>query len=86
MIDLICQAFYIFFVILQIVLLLYILLSWFPKGIHIRSFLLLILDPLFAPLRYFVRHSALQNSVFDITPMIALVVISYLQSLFYSFM
>ena len=82
MTHMICQTFYYFFNILDTMLFLYILSSWFPntKRYHLAKFL----DPLFTPIRYCLAHSIFRTGRGDLTPMIALVVLSYLQTFFYS--
>ncbi len=84
MTHLICQTFYYFFGILDMILFLYILSSWFPNAVKFRYLLLQFLEPLFAPIRLCLKHSIFRTAVGDLTPLIALVVISYLQTFFYS--
>ena len=83
MTHMICQTFYYFFNILDTMLFLYILSSWFPNA-KIRYHLAKFLDPLFTPIRYCLAHSVFRTGRGDLTPMIALVVLSYLQTFFYS--
>ena len=79
----VCHALYIFFMILESILFIYIISSWVPNTIKIRKLLLTLLDPLFVPIRYCLRHSVFNNSTIDLVPMVTLLVLSYLQSLFY---
>lgn len=83
---LICQTFYYFFGILDGVLFLYILSSWFPNAGRFRRILAQFLEPLFGPIRWCLQHSIFRTGIGDLTPMIALVVLSYLQTFFYSMM
>lgn len=79
----ICHALYIFFIILEIILFLYIMSSWIPNAVRFRTLLTALLDPVFGPLRFLLHHSIFYNLSMDLTPMIALILISYLQTLFY---
>ena len=83
MTHMICQTFYYFFSVLDTVLFLYILSSWFPN-MKIRYYFAKFLEPLFTPIRYCLVHSIFRTGRGDLTPMIALVVLSYLQTFFYS--
>lgn len=79
----VCHALYIFFVILECVLFIYILGSWFPNALRFRALLLTLLDPIFVPIRFLLRKSVFYNAQRDLTPMVALILIFYLQSFFY---
>lgn len=81
---LICHGLYIFFVILEGVLFFYILLSWLPQAVKLRAMLFVLLEPVFVPLRFCLRHSVFNSNGADLTPMVALIVLSFLQSLFYN--
>jgi len=78
-----CQALYIFCVVLESILFLYIVSSWFPNFAKIRSILLSLLDPIFVPIRICLKHSIINTSTADMTPMVTLIILSYLQTLFY---
>lgn len=80
---LIYHALYIFFMVLEGILFLYILSSWFPNSAKIRNLLLTLLDPLFIPIRFALKKSVFYNGMVDLAPMITLILLSYLQSLFY---
>lgn len=79
-----CRALYIFFVIMESVLFLYIISSWFPNAGKIRATLSTLLDPMFVPIRACLKHSVFSNHKIDLTPMITLIILSYLQTLFYN--
>lgn len=84
MTHIICQTFYYFFGVLDTILFLYILSSWFPNAQKIRYYLVQFLNPLFTPIRFCLSHSIFRTGYGDLTPMIALIVLSYLQTFFYS--
>lgn len=79
---LVVQAIYIFFEILEILLFLYIICSWFPFLNSFKKTLTFFLDPLFDPIRYLLKHSIMKSNVIDISPMIAFIIITYLKSFF----
>lgn len=82
MLPMVFKAFYYFFLVLEGLLFLYIVSSWFP-GTKLRSFFYELLQPLFTPIRFLLKHSVFGSNFADFTPMIALILLSYLQSLFY---
>lgn len=81
---LICHALYIFFMVLEGILFFYILLSWLPSAGRLRALLFTLLEPVFVPLRACLRHSVFNSNGADLTPMVALILLSFLQSLFYN--
>ncbi|BCJ95025.1 hypothetical protein acsn021_25940 [Anaerocolumna cellulosilytica] len=84
MLSLIYNVFYVFFVILEIILFLYVLTSWmqFHKGF--RDFLGTLTEPLLGPIRHLLRHSIFNNPTADLAPLIGFVVILFLQDFFYT--
>lgn len=84
MLPLICRTFYYFFWFLDTILFVYILSVWFPGGYKFKKMLAQLLEPLFAPIRFCLSHSVFRTGFGDLTPMLALVVLSYLQTFFYS--
>lgn len=84
MVSFVCNVFYVFFLVLEVILFLYIFLSWIPSAGKIRGLFYSFLEPLFTPIRFTLRHSVFQTVHADMTPMIALLVISFGESLFYT--
>lgn len=82
--SLIYYALYIFFVVLEMILFLYILTTWFPIGVRFKNFLITLLAPVLDPVRYLLRHSIFNTPTADIAPIIGLVIISFLQQFFYA--
>lgn len=82
MLSMVFKAFYYFFVILELILFLYIVSGWFP-GRKVRKMLYELLQPIFALLQLLLRNSVFKSSLGDFTPMLALLLFSYLQGLFY---
>lgn len=79
----ICHSLYIFCAVLEAVLFLYIMSSWFPNATRFRGILLTLLDPIFVPVRGCLKRSVLNHATIDLTSMVTLILLSYLQSLFY---
>ena len=80
MTGLIKEAFYIFIIILEYSVFAYIILSWIPSLKGFRSLVSRFLDPLFSIIRYLLKHSIFRTTQFDITPLIALFILSYFQT------
>lgn len=83
MISLIYNSLYIFFVVLEMILFFYIMASWFPISTRIKSILVTLLDPILEPVRFLLKRSIFNTPTADISPIIGLVIISYLQQFFY---
>lgn len=80
MAAIVLEAISIFFVIMEILLLIDLFLVMF----HIRTLkrlLSIVLDPLLHPIRYFLKHSVLQTPMMDLSPIIAILVLTYLGQL-----
>ncbi len=80
MTGLIKEAFYIFIIILEYSVFAYIILSWIPSLKGFRNLVSRFLDPLFSIIRYLLKHSIFRTTQFDITPLIALFILSYFQT------
>lgn len=82
--NLIVNSLYVFFIVLEIILFAYFMINWFPANTKLKEFLLTLLEPLLAPIRFLLKHSIFNTKVIDLSPMIALVVIMFFQTLFYN--
>jgi uncharacterized protein YggT (Ycf19 family) len=82
--GLIIQALYIFFLVLEIILFAYIILSWLPLSPNFRTMLATLVDPMLGPIRYLLDHSIFKTRSIDLSPIIAFIIISYLQQFFSS--
>lgn len=83
MVTLICKGLYIFFFTLEIALCLSIICSWIPWGKNFKLLLADFLEPLLAPIRYCLKNSIFQTKLLDLSPLLALIILSYLQTFFY---
>lgn len=84
--NLIVNSLYVFFIVLEIILFAYFMTSWFPFNTKLKEFLITLLEPLLTPIRFLLKHSIFNTKVIDLAPMIALVVIIFFQTIFYSLM
>ncbi|MGN6712044.1 YggT family protein [Anaerocolumna jejuensis] len=75
-------TFYVFFIVLQIILLLYMLSSWFAGGERIKSLLSLLIEPVLTPVRFILKYSIFNNPAADLSPLIGFVIILFLQDFF----
>lgn len=74
-------CFRIFFVVLEIIVLLYLFRNIFPAGAFLKYFLLTITAPILFPIQCLMKHSILNTFRVDISPYILLLVLSYLQGI-----
>jgi YggT family protein len=82
MIQTIYSTFYMFFVVLQIILLLYMVSSWFNGGEKFKNLLSLLIEPIITPVRFLLKYSIFGNLAADLSPLISFVLIMFLQDLF----
>ncbi|WP_185255474.1 YggT family protein [Anaerocolumna chitinilytica] len=82
MAQIIYTTFYIFFMILQLVLLLYMFSSWFNGGERIKNLLALLMEPILTPVRFLLKYSIFSNPAADLSPLIGFVIILFLQNFF----
>lgn len=82
MAGLIYQALYIFFVVLELLLFLFIFSTWLPAGNRITAFLYVLVEPMLVPIRFLLKRSVFQARG-DLSPIIAFVVLTFLQNFFY---
>lgn len=77
----IAYCLYIFFIVLQIDVLLYMLRNILPAGGYLRYFVEMLAAPALSPVQKLVKHSVLKSFKTDISPYILLIVLFYLGSL-----
>ncbi|WP_123608612.1 YggT family protein [Mobilisporobacter senegalensis] len=80
----IINSLYIFCVVLEGILFLYILSTWIRISPKIQGIFNILLDPLLDPIRYLLKHSIFQVRNYDLSPIIGFLVLSYLQEFFYA--
>ncbi len=85
MLPMVFLTMYYFFIVLEGVLFLYIISAWFPSawGVRLRALLYEVLCPVFTLIQMLLKHSIFKSNLGDFSPMIALLLFSYLQNFFY---
>lgn len=83
MVQLIFHGLYIFFFILEFALCISIISSWIPGGKVLKKILFEFLEPMLVPIRFCLKHSVFQVKSADLSPLLALIILSYLQTFFY---
>lgn len=82
--ELIYNSLYVFFIVLEMILFVYIFTSWVPGLRRFKELLVALLNPILDPIRYLMNHSIFRTKNIDLSPMIAFIIITYLQTIFYS--
>lgn len=80
MILVLLKSLSIFITILEVVLLIYIFLSMFHVG-FLRKPISFLLDPILIPIQKLMRHSVFHTPVSDISPIMAFLILSYIQQM-----
>ncbi|WP_029504639.1 YggT family protein [Lachnoclostridium phytofermentans] len=78
--QLLAKSFSIFFTILQVFLLIQIFVDMFSVS-FVKKALKFVLDPILNPVRILLSHSSFFTAITDLSPIIAFLMLSYLQQL-----
>ena len=78
--QLLAKSFSIFFTILQAFLLIQIFVDMFSVS-FVKKALKFVLDPILNPVRILLSHSSFFTAITDLSPIIAFLILSYLQQL-----
>ena len=73
-----------FFMVLDIIVLLYLfrsILIMLPFSKYLIEFIVTLMLPIWVPMQYILRHSILHTLKFDLSPYILLLVLTYLQTI-----
>lgn len=81
MLPLLCSTVYYFCMTLEILLLLYLFLLFFPSLYRLRMMLSILVLPLLVPATWLLKHSILYCREVDFSPVLAVLVLGYIQSL-----
>lgn len=84
MVNLIYNMFYVFFIVIEIVLFLYILTSWIRISGKIKEILFMLIEPIITPVRYLLKHSIFNSPAADLSPIISFIIIIFFQNFFYT--
>lgn len=68
---------HIFFMVLEVILVMYMLQNFFYVGRVVRLFLLMLVYPMLAPLQGILKYSILNTFSVDLSPYLALVMLNY---------
>lgn len=83
-IRLLCQAFYFFFVVVEIILMVYVLSYWLPIPRAFRQTFVSLMLPILVPIRLLMKKSIFFSPHVDLSPVVALAVVAFLQEFFYN--
>ena len=81
MLPLLCSTVYYFCMTLEIILLLYLLLLFFPSLYRLRMRLSILVLPILVPATWLLKHSILNCREVDFSPVLAVLILGYIQSL-----
>lgn len=81
MLPLLYSTVYYFCMTLEIILLLYLLLLFFPSLYRLRTMLSILVLPLLVPATWLLKHSILYCREVDFSPVLAVLILGYIQSL-----
>ncbi|MCD7825780.1 MAG: YggT family protein [Clostridiaceae bacterium] len=72
-------CFNIFFLVLEVIVLVYLVQDLLRLGPKVRYFLLMLISPMLFPMRNLVKHSILNTFSMDLSPYILLIILAYLE-------
>ncbi len=84
--ELIYKVFYVFFGVVEIIVLAYLFVSLFPNTSWLHRKLTDIVNPLLEPIRYLLSYSIFNSNLADFSPIITFLMADYLQRFFYVLM
>ena len=71
----------IFFIVLEVIVLLYLIQKMFDFGLQVRRITLILVAPILQPTQRMVKHSVMNAFSVDLSPYLLIVVLSYLERL-----
>lgn len=83
---LLVHSLYIFFIVVEIILMIYVISTWIPVPPRFQGLMVSLIMPVLIPVRILLRHSVFYTRNVDLSPIIALTIVTFLQNLFYSLM
>lgn len=72
---------YIYFIVLDVIVLLYLTRVFWPFGITLRYYISLLAAPMIEPMQKLTKHSIMNCFRIDISPYVLLILLSFLQRL-----
>ena len=71
----------IFFIVLEVIVLLCLIQKMFDFGLQVRRITLILVAPILQPMQRMVKHSVMNTFSVDLSPYLLIVVLSYLERL-----
>lgn len=71
----------IFFIVLELIVLLYMIQTMVDFGIWVRRITLILVAPILQPMQNLVKHSIMNTFSIDLSPYLLIVILSYLERL-----
>lgn len=81
MVTYVAFCFQIFFIVLEVIVLLYMIQTVVYMGSHIQRFMLMLMYPMLYPMQKLIRHSVLGTFSVDLSPYVLLVILGFLGNL-----
>ncbi len=81
--KLIYNVFYIFFGVVEVLLLLYLLMSFFPNNNWFRKKITELVNPIIEPTRFLLNYSIFKSNEADFSPLISYIIVNFFQQFFY---
>ena len=78
MVQYLLYCFRIFFVVLEVILILYMLQGFFHMGRAVKMFFIMLVYPMLAPMQRIFRYSILNTFSIDLSPYVTLILLNYL--------
>lgn len=85
MLLLVLETIHWFLLLLEGCILTYIVLLGIPFGKSVKNFLEGFLEPILSSVRFLLKHSIFRTTTYDMSPLVILVLISYLQFVFQAY-
>lgn len=80
--KLIYNVLYTFFVLIEVLILAYVVSSFFSPSNKLRKGLSNIMEPILDPVRFLLKRSVFNTAVADLSPIISFVIVNFLQDFF----
>lgn len=69
----------IFFIVLECLVVLFLVQSFFPLSQKVRLFFLMMVSPILFPMQKIMKHSMMNTFSIDLSPYVILIILSYLE-------
>ena len=79
MVNYIIYCMEIFFIVLECLVVLFLVQSFFPLSQKVRLFFLMMVSPILFPMQKIMKHSMMNTFSIDLSPYVILIILSYLE-------